>query len=625
MRRTAPGVAALALLPALCCTNASATTNDYGDAAQSRGYPTTVAMDGARHFIVPGIHLGTLIDGENDGQPHSMAEGDDQSGLDDEDGVLLWTGDTYEPLGLSWLQANTDYTLGVVASTGGYLNAWLDYNEDGDWADPGEQIFTDEPLVPGTNDLILRVPPLEQGSTTNSISRFRFGSETGLTYTGWASDGEVEDYAVQIDSPADFGDAAESLGYPVLRASDGARHQYPSTHYLGTRIDAESDALVSIYADGDDNDGVKYDDDGVLIWLHDSWVQPWHEEDLQANTTYKLAVIASTNGYLNAWMDFNEDGDWADPGEQVFTDTSLTNGTNILSLHIPPGDGPETTNTMRFRFGSQTNLSYTGWAIDGEVEDYTVRVNRWMDYGDADESLGLPVTRAMDGARHLVIPGFHLGTKIDWEPDGYASIGADGDDLRGVRDDDDGVRVWWGGGYDCLGAAELVANGSYELRVIASTSGYLNAWMDFNQDGDWEDDGERIFTDTILSQGTNLLTLYVPPVNDFRATNVTARFRFGSQTGLTYTGWAIDGEVEDHSVDVLPAVKVSSASIVSNGNISLQWTDIGQGYTVETTTNLLPPAWIPAEGAWPIYQNSWTGPFPTNSPSLFYRVVPTLP
>ena len=29
----------------------------------------------------------------------------------------------------------------------GFLNAWVDFNNNESWADPGEQIFTDEPVV----------------------------------------------------------------------------------------------------------------------------------------------------------------------------------------------------------------------------------------------------------------------------------------------------------------------------------------------------------------------------------------------------------------------------------------------------------------------------------------------
>ena len=38
---------------------------------------------------------------------------------------------------------------------------------------------------------------------------------------------------------------------------------------------------------------------------------------------------------LNAWIDFNVDGDWNDPGEQFFVDQALTGGVNNLTAAIP--------------------------------------------------------------------------------------------------------------------------------------------------------------------------------------------------------------------------------------------------------------------------------------------------
>jgi len=38
--------------------------------------------------------------------------------------------------------------------------------------------------------------------TPQAFARFRFSSAGGLSYTGAASDGEVEDYAVAVEVPA---------------------------------------------------------------------------------------------------------------------------------------------------------------------------------------------------------------------------------------------------------------------------------------------------------------------------------------------------------------------------------------------------------------------------------------
>ena len=41
-----------------------------------------------------------------------------------------------------------DNTLQVtVQGVGGYLNGWIDWNQDGDWNDAGEQVFTNLHLI----------------------------------------------------------------------------------------------------------------------------------------------------------------------------------------------------------------------------------------------------------------------------------------------------------------------------------------------------------------------------------------------------------------------------------------------------------------------------------------------
>ena len=68
-----------------------ATIGTDGDIAfaTSGRYPTLLASDGARHAILAGFCLGTIIDGEVDGQPTAGADGDDAAGLADEEGVFL--------------------------------------------------------------------------------------------------------------------------------------------------------------------------------------------------------------------------------------------------------------------------------------------------------------------------------------------------------------------------------------------------------------------------------------------------------------------------------------------------------------------------------------------------------
>lgn len=159
---------------------------DYGDAPAP--YPTLEANNGARHQIVGDYFLGASIDTDFDGQPTPAADGDNKAGANDEDGVVVT-----QPFTGAYGGAVT-----VTASASGFLDAWVDFDQDGNWDDPGEQIFASVPLVAGANALQVNVA----GSAKPGLSaaRFRFSSQGGLAPTGVADDGEVEDYMLSIAS-----------------------------------------------------------------------------------------------------------------------------------------------------------------------------------------------------------------------------------------------------------------------------------------------------------------------------------------------------------------------------------------------------------------------------------------
>jgi hypothetical protein len=121
--------------------------------------------------------------------------------------------------------------------------------------------------------------------------------------------------------PLDWGDAPAS--YATRLAQNGPRHEINATLRLGKRIDAEPNGLASPDGTGDDADGLD-DEDGIVS------VTPMI---LGGTTTVKLESSAA--GFLDAWIDFNRDGDFADAGENVAHALALVAGTNILNLAIP--------------------------------------------------------------------------------------------------------------------------------------------------------------------------------------------------------------------------------------------------------------------------------------------------
>jgi len=187
---------------------------DFGDAPEPT-YPTLAASNGAGHVVVPGgPFLGAAVDAESDGQPTAAADGDDLAGVDDEDGVTIYP-----------LVARGDSALVEVdlssSPADGYLNAWVDFNADGDWADPGEQILIDVLLTKGVLHPLDFAVPLT-ATPGQTYARFRVSSAGGLSYSGLAFDGEVEDYALEIpDRVHVYGTAGNDI---INFDTDGTTH-----------------------------------------------------------------------------------------------------------------------------------------------------------------------------------------------------------------------------------------------------------------------------------------------------------------------------------------------------------------------------------------------------------------
>ena len=205
---------------------------DFGDAPDT--YGTLLASNGARHATVLGFSLGSGIDGEVDGQPTANASGD---GADD-DGVTL----------PSPLVTNTTANVTVTASSAGKLDAWVDFNNNGNFNDSGEKVFNNITVVAGANSLSFAVP---NGATPAlTFARFRLSATGGLGPTGLASDGEVEDYQVQIvntqfsvnDPTVTEGNAGTTnLAFVITRSNNASACSIDYAITGGTATTADND------------------------------------------------------------------------------------------------------------------------------------------------------------------------------------------------------------------------------------------------------------------------------------------------------------------------------------------------------------------------------------------------
>jgi large repetitive protein len=166
-------------------------TVDFGDAPASYGV--------ASHGFVDGLTLGTAWDSEQSSQFSAAADGDDINGsigaggvtVDDEDGVLL-----SRPLVAG--SSNNRFSITATNTTGvtSYLQGWIDFNRDGDFADAGEKIISNLALGSGTTDVSFAAPATAVLGDT--FVRLRYSTEQNLTATGATGSGEVEDYRMTV-------------------------------------------------------------------------------------------------------------------------------------------------------------------------------------------------------------------------------------------------------------------------------------------------------------------------------------------------------------------------------------------------------------------------------------------
>lgn len=153
-------------------------TTDFGDAPDS--YGSSINNNGARHDVGDG----TLFLGENVlTEPNAYA--DDGSGVDDNDGIQFVTG----------VEAGKTAIVDITSSADGFVNAWVDADKDGEF-DVDEQVIVSEAVSAGSNIVAYDVPTWSE--TGSTWSRFRLSSEESLSPIGGVSDGEVEDYQIDV-------------------------------------------------------------------------------------------------------------------------------------------------------------------------------------------------------------------------------------------------------------------------------------------------------------------------------------------------------------------------------------------------------------------------------------------
>ena len=171
------------------------------------------------------------------------------------------------------------------------------------------------------------------------------------------------------------------------------------------------------------------------------------------------------------------------------------------------------------RFTPAFNFSSVGalaWDIQGANSlDFQVsefEADRVYDSGDLTNTYS--TLESSNGPRHQVT-FVRLGNNVDSEPDGQPTADALGDDLDNnapyFPGDEDGVVRTPGIRWDLEGPSlDVVFRGPCANSPPANRC-FLRGWIDFNNDGDFNDTDENVISDTITSSGgRSLLPISAP-------------------------------------------------------------------------------------------------------------------
>lgn len=228
--------------------------------------------------------------------------------------------------------------------------------------------------------------------------------------------------------------------------------------------------------------------------------------------------------YFSIWIDYNNDNDFNDFGENVYNSGSTTAAINS-SFTV----SPSATGTTRMRITMKYNALATPCeTFDyGEVEDYTVSFVPEVTYCNSN---GLNAT-----TRYIDYVKLGSITRTSGNDGGYF----------------DGTAL----------STNLMQGATYSLTYSAGFSGtiyqmYWKGWIDYNADGDFDDAAEQLFQKKITSSG-NLKKKFSVPLT---ATPGETRLRISTKYGAMPTACETfaEGEVEDYTINILPALPNNS-------------------------------------------------------------------
>ncbi len=312
---------------------------------------------------------------------------------------------------------------------------------------------------------------------------------------------------------------------------------------------------------------------------------------VEPEQTYTISLTPGFAGTIyneawKVWIDWNQDGDFDDSGEEVLSESGTSTLNSDITIPVSASSG-----TTRMRVSMQWNDAppACGGFQYGEVEDYTIKV------GDTG---GCTVGASCDDEDVCTDNDAYdanckcVGTFLDSDGDGICNANDEcPNDPTNTCNTPEycssqggntsyeyiqtvtfaGINNASGndGGYGDYTSqtATVSTNGTYNISLTPGFSGtsYNEAWkvwIDLNRDGDFDDSGEELLTQS--SSSAINADIMIPASASIGTTGMRVSMQWNNAApacgGFQY------GEVEDYTINITNGNKITDQPVINIAN-----------------------------------------------------------
>ncbi|MHC4875262.1 MAG: Ig-like domain-containing protein [Planctomycetota bacterium] len=320
----------------------------------------------------------------------------------------------------------------------GTASSWNTHVSDGDFTGPEAvtEFGSDIPLHSDdahwaaetmSDGRLAAMTPVLLNGTRNLFTPLDF---TALSDIGWS-----------LTTPADldYGDAPDNQAgsdigdYQTLAFDAGPAHAVTMDLFLGAVVDADNGLLQSLTALADDVDGNSPGDEDGVASPFDLAATIGESPQVTLSATNSTGTSASLYG----WIDYNQDGVFDNVTERAVIPVPTGTAGEFFTLTFPQvPDGSAGTTYARFRLSTDASAAEsTGFALDGEVEDYRVVITRTATTSIQNHVTINSTSAGISSIDNLDLFGGAVTALGDLNGDGVpdVAVGAYGDDTGGTN------------------------------------------------------------------------------------------------------------------------------------------------------------------------------------------------